>query len=115
MSDVVGGITDACSDQNFGQTEDYGVTFIDPSSISEDRKSLVHLYPNPANNLLNIKALDGQLIDQLTIIDITGRIVEQNESSNNSLANDVSHLISGHYFVVLRIAQDNIVIPFIKL
>jgi PKD repeat protein len=115
MSDVVGGITDACSDQNFGQTEDYGVTFIDPSSISEDRTSLVHLYPNPANNLLNIKALDGQLIDQLTIIDVTGRIVEQNESSNNSLAKDVSHLISGHYFVVLRVAQDNIVIPFIKL
>ncbi len=114
MSDVVGGISDACSDQTFGQTEDYGISFVDPTSISEVKAPQINVYPNPVNSSF-ITTTTGQQIRSLTIVDLTGRILAKKQASNTSIETDVSHLVAGHYYVIVDIGNKNIIKPFIKL
>lgn len=116
MSDVVGGITDACSDQTFGQTEDYGVKLADPNGLKEEHITYeVALFPNPTSETLNIQVLSGEAIDRWILADLTGRILKSQSESNNSSVVDVSDLTSGQYLMVLIINDVMVSKPFVKL
>ena len=59
------------------------------------------LYPNPSNTILAIKSSSGESIDELTLMDSSGKIVETQKDSNNLF---VGNLSDGIY--VLKIASD---------
>ena len=62
------------------------------------------MYPNPANALVYIK--NTSLIDDLSIIDYSGRIVKRLSSLNSAeVALDISALAKGIYLV--NITQGN--------
>ncbi|MEL6658983.1 MAG: T9SS type A sorting domain-containing protein [Bacteroidota bacterium] len=75
------------------------------SSVDEVVADQFRLYPNPATSQVQISS-DEQL-DQITIRDITGKVVlvEMNPDMNHTL--DVSNLASGMYIVESRI--DNLI------
>jgi PKD repeat protein len=116
MSDVIGGITDACSNQTFGQTEDYSIKFLDPISVKENEFSYsINMFPNPASSELNINVVTGEPIDNWILVDLTGRILKSSEVSNNSHKIYVSDLSAGQYIVIMRVNEVQVSMPFFKL
>jgi len=67
--------------------------------IKENRTeiSLFKLYPNPANQLLNIEMENNGILNQWSIYDQTGRVV----ATGNELQIDVAQLTKGIYFLQL--------------
>lgn len=67
--------------------------------VIEDELNL-SVYPNPANNQLNI-SIDGYNITQFRVFDCTGRMVKSNTASGNSVSVDISTLPNGMYLLNL--------------
>ena len=73
------------------------------TGISDRNYDQLQIWPNPANDLLNVQLMDGAVISAIEIIDITGRSI-RSESSTRSLERiDVSDLPIGNF--VLRITS----------
>jgi hypothetical protein len=69
----------------------------------------ISLYPNPAHNQLTIST-EQFVINNLEILDITGKQVKQLTMSNEQLTVDISNLQKGVYFI----KTGNIINKFIK-
>lgn len=68
------------------------------TSVDELTQNTFSFFPNPASNVLNIKSENN--IEQLTITDMSGRIVKTINSNNTKqTCIDVADLTSGIYFV----------------
>ncbi|MBV6485035.1 MAG: hypothetical protein KFKLKKLM_01582 [Flavobacteriales bacterium] len=68
------------------------------TSVDELTQNTFSFFPNPANEVLNIKSENN--IEQLTITDMSGRVVKTIYNSNtNQVKVDVADLISGIYFI----------------
>jgi len=104
-SDTSGGF--GMNTPNFFAFDDFNG--VGPSSVDELSKSnKLQLYPNPANNVLNVVVEKTTII---TIIDVTGKaVLAQNSLIKGLNKIDVSHLVSGLYFV----KTNNAVERFIK-
>ncbi len=73
------------------------------NAISEEEE--LKIYPNPLKNYLIISDFTVNKYENIKIIDITGKIVFQNEILSNLI--DVSFLKSGLYFAVFTKANKN--------
>ncbi len=73
----------------------------------------IYLYPNPANNILNLNALNTN-IEQIQIFDITGKEVKSSVSNETFCNVDVSGLVPGIYFVTIFTEKGKTVKKFIK-
>ncbi|WP_179375830.1 T9SS type A sorting domain-containing protein [Winogradskyella wichelsiae] len=68
----------------------------------------LHLYPNPAEDIVNIKISGSFIISNINIIDVTGKLVHHSKVNNENLSStlteqiDVSALQSGVYFIKLE-------------
>ncbi len=61
---------------------------------------LMNLFPNPANNILNIEFRSIQENTSVQIIDMIGQVVfDMSEIDNNKISLDISTLSNGIYFV----------------
>jgi len=68
------------------------------TSVDELTQNTFSFFPNPASNVLNLKA--NEVIEALTITDMSGRVVKTINSNNTKQTSiDVSDLTSGVYFV----------------
>ena len=72
-----------------------------PVSIDQAEEGTISLYPNPANDVLNI-ALQGTAVNEVVVIDIYGKTVARTTVSEGSNTLDISALPAGMYFVQLR-------------
>ncbi|WP_194766033.1 T9SS type A sorting domain-containing protein [Tamlana sp. I1] len=84
-------------------------TLSTPEVPSNEKLSL---YPNPANDVINI-ASSGK-IESYQIFNTLGTEVASNHSNAISKAISINHLNSGIYFIRLHTATSNAVIKFIK-
>ena len=75
------------------------------NSISE-----VNIYPNPANDVVNIKIENYEIDDVITIMDISGRTLITEYLTNNEMKVDVSNLSKGLYIIKVGDVVDKIVI-----
>jgi|GEM_PF-2937353 len=74
-----------------------------------ETKNTKTIYPNPANNLIN---LDNSLIyDKILIYDQTGKIVIEQQ---NNYSIDITQLISGSYTILAYVDQNVLRYNFIK-
>lgn len=77
----------------------------------------IQLYPNPFNNYFIIKGVDFNTINTISISDVTGRIVVQqdqikyNSNSSDVIIYDVENLSSGIYIVQI-VFNDNSLMRF---
>lgn len=76
--------------------EDGSIAPVGVSSIAE--LTNIHMYPNPANDIVNFKGLDGQAT--IKIFDMSGRLVTNQTASNYSVS--VADLQNGVYNVVIE-------------
>ena len=67
-------------------------------------QSAIKLYPNPANNILNIYGTENAVI---SIIDLNGRILQLRHCNDNSNQFDVSQFNAGVY--IIRIEREGLI------
>lgn len=82
-------------------------------SISQENKSSLIVYPNPAKNTLNIEA-KGQTITYLEITTVTGQKVMNKTISAQEHTIDIEYLSSGAYLLKVQSARGIEVLPFFK-
>ena len=78
----------------------------EPVGLNQAEEGTISLYPNPANDVLNI-ALQGTKVNEVVVIDIYGKTVARTVVTEGNNTLDVSALPAGMYFVQLR--SDNTV------
>ncbi|MBO4575174.1 MAG: T9SS type A sorting domain-containing protein [Bacteroidales bacterium] len=86
--------------------EDWMIIYVNPvynscdvNEIVENNANLgVNVYPNPASEIVNILNDSDMIINDVEIIDLTGRTVLKAEKCDNI---DISALAEGQYFVKL--------------
>jgi len=71
------------------------------TSEGELTEALVNIYPNPADNLINVELTDDSY-SQIEIINTTGVIVYSTEIKSALTSIDASEIISGVYFVIVK-------------
>jgi hypothetical protein len=73
------------------------------------------LYPNPAKSVLTIKStLEGSATMDYDVIDVLGKTVIKNETTNLNFNINISDLNSGIYFLRLKINNSIVVKKFVK-
>jgi len=91
---------------------------IDGVVLSTDDNELgidISVFPNPAQNELNIANTSSVSIEKTYIIDMVGRIVSTMDASDATTRTiDISNLTTGIYFLRLESADASSVIKFIK-
>ncbi|MEM8525362.1 MAG: M43 family zinc metalloprotease [Bacteroidota bacterium] len=90
-----------------GGIENRGETIIEKALVA-------NVYPSPTSDLLNIRA--NQMVNQIQILDITGKVVRSVVLDQNSTLTQlsVSDLVDGHYFIRLQAKNDIKTLRFVK-
>ncbi len=73
----------------------------------------IKLYPNPSNGLIWIETFNADT-KEISVMDITGRIIFSQQTSNQSITLDLSDQASGVYYVNTKIANATRVVKVIK-
>ena len=62
---------------------------------------LINIFPNPANNVLNITDIENT--QRISLIDVTGKLIYDNmDIKTTSLSIDLSNVVKGLYFLQVR-------------
>ncbi len=69
----------------------------DYTSINEELVSSIEVYPNPANKKINIKS--NSIVDQIKIIDTSGRVIKSNVINDNEVNIDIQNIDQGFYIL----------------
>lgn len=77
-----------------------------PESIEEFNSQNINLYPNPANDILNITS--SETISEIEIVNVMGQVVKRIEVNADNVACNVEDLTRGVY--VVRISTESKVI-----
>ncbi|NQX85096.1 MAG: T9SS type A sorting domain-containing protein [Flavobacteriaceae bacterium] len=72
----------------------------------------IKVYPNPASSELSIEA--NLTIDNLSIYDINGRLIDSIQNANSELKLDVSNLTKGIYFIEIQSGNIKQTLKFVK-
>ena len=76
-------------------------------NVSEIETIKVDVYPNPSSDFINISYAENT-INQLSIYDINGALIQNISPKSNNLMLDVTNYSKGNYVIVLS-ANDNVV------
>lgn len=90
------------------------LTFV--SSIRNESKLMLELYPNPASDYINV-VFDHLGKSDIHIVDVTGRVVYSTTYDAGGFTNyslDISSLKSGLYFMQVQAGNESNVLRFIK-
>ncbi len=69
----------------------------------------LNVYPNPVQSKLTIETA-GTATKQIEITDLNGKVIEKlnSEIQNETMTMDLSHLISGFYFISIQLSDESI-------
>jgi hypothetical protein len=82
------------------------------TNVETPDMSQLKLFPNPANNVLNI--VSGNLIEQVKMFDMLGRLVYYSEPNDSNIIINTTHLMEGVYLVQV-ISQNDIITSKVKV
>jgi len=68
-----------------------------PPTGVEDILNSVLIYPNPANNILNVSS--SEIIDKVEVLDVVGRVIISKTLNSSTYILDISELNNNVYFV----------------
>ena len=73
------------------------------TGIHQLESEVIEIFPNPADNIVNIKGLNDDSVIDITVLNLVGQLVyEQRFDHAKSLEIDLSELSAGTYFIVLK-------------
>ena len=88
----------------------------DPVAIRENNKPTFKLYPNPANDVLNIEIENAHRSGfEIEIVDVNGRVITRKTIDESKSKIDVSGFADGVYFISLKGDQTIEILKFVKL
>ncbi len=87
-------------------TGTYGWTITDggqeiPSAVTSTDVNNLSIYPNPTNGIVHLD-LVGKRIQNLKIVDVTGKIIAENNRVNPTETIDLSNFANGLYLIILQ-------------
>lgn len=80
------------------------VRIVEGTGVEEVENSAISIYPNPANNVLNITSSES--IDQVVVYNVAGQVVMTENGNVQSM--NISNLASGSYIVRIQTVDGNI-------
>lgn len=101
-----------CSNQQYGEVEDYPVLIQQQLSTSETvtDKSSIQIYPNPASDVLNVTEISSKA--QFIITNMAGQKVMNGQINDNKIS--VSKLTTGTYIISIEDKGTTSNLKFIK-
>jgi hypothetical protein len=72
----------------------------------------ISIFPNPASSY--VRLVSPQIIEQATLVDLSGRTVKEFNPNEFVLDIPVQHLVNGFYFVKLKLKNGQTVVRFVK-
>lgn len=89
------------SDANYNLTEGVQHAYIVTTLLSTDEKklSLIKVFPNPVEDLLNVKIENNQKFE-FSLLDVQGKLIQKGNLLNNSIIN-MKTLPSANYYLQL--------------
>ena len=88
------------------ETKDSYITVTDPTLVEENDISEISVYPNPTSSVINIAAEGMQ---NITIIDMTGRVVMSKDVNSNFETIDAEGFAKANYMVRIATADGVVV------
>ena len=104
-------VQDACGQLVFKTIPWY---VLQNKSFSAKESWNVSLFPNPANNHIEVRTENTDNIKQVQVYDVCGRLLQTLEANNHSMRIDVSNLAAGMYFVRVVSKNETKTISFVK-
>lgn len=96
-------------------TNTFETEFVSTMSVSEFKNAAFLVYPNPTNGTLHIASKDNaQLIETVTVNDISGKTIRTITVNTSSTSIDVSDLASGMYFAKVKSERGENVVKIIR-
>ncbi|MBD3581350.1 T9SS type A sorting domain-containing protein [Flavobacterium selenitireducens] len=90
----------------FGEMEDYLINVTNDLATGEFDKGIVGIYPNPAQDVLNIEVASGATLNTVEIYNVTGqKVMQQTFVANAQNTMNVQTLAAGVYIVKLATDQ----------
>jgi hypothetical protein len=104
------------SEDQFGfAVDDFKVTTTAVASTESFFTNNFSIYPNPANNVLNLSVKNGLIVDEITMVDINGRTVKTVANTLDSeIEINVSDLTSGVYLLNVKTDEGVATSKFVK-
>jgi len=84
------------------------VFVMEPLGISGEIQDDFSIYPNPANDYLDIRSVRTE--KHMTIYDLSGKMIRDSELSSTQMRMDISGMADGVYFVVIGNHTERLVI-----
>ena len=78
----------------------------DTVALAEVSNSAFRIYPNPASSQLYVKSETNA---QVSIIDLTGRVVKEIETTDEITTIDINDVKEGVYFIMIQDGNNRIV------
>ncbi len=112
------GAIDPCAVATYGETEDYTINITSGGGVGVAENSLIfaNIYPNPTENelIVDLSAV-SELVREISLVDITGKVVKSQLSMVNAEAKfDLSDVASGLYQVVIIGSESTLTKRIIK-
>lgn len=109
-------VGEACDDGNASTLNDIITEMCECAGIVsgvEEWKSKIAIYPNPANDFVQLSALSNDAIQQLEIRDALGRIALIQSVHQSSVRLNIQSLSAGRYAIVLQTSDKVYTIPLV--
>ena len=98
----------------FGASEATNIV-VSALSVDEFFFNNIGIYPNPTNDVLNIKLSNNDLPDSYSIYTILGQLINQRKiNSLSDLSINTSNLSNGMYFIKILKEGNTVSLPFVK-
>lgn len=85
-----------------------------PLSVKEAEPNQIVIYPNPANDILNVKLNEKTNAYKIEVCDMFGRVTKSDNIFSSEISLNTSDLLSGMYIIKLYTTNDVLISRFIK-
>lgn len=79
------------------------------SSVSDNESNSFSIYPNPTSGRINVAVNNGNNINEVVVLDITGNVLMSESVNANNISLDLSSFAKGLYLVKVVTAEDSFV------
>ncbi|MBI9055631.1 MAG: T9SS type A sorting domain-containing protein [Bacteroidales bacterium] len=114
----------SCETFSYGEVEDYTVNVttarndnrinLDGTEIGNEDPTSISIYPNPAEDHINVMVSNGNRIGTISIYSVTGNLIKVVDMNGQEQEIQISDIPVGVYFISVDDEKESLVTKFIK-